>query len=183
VVTIIHPALPAQGRLICGPRPPRPFRDGIAALTDLGVSTVACLLSDHEMPAELAAAYETAALEVLRFQIPDFGRPASVEALADFLDELLLRLRRRETIYLHCFAGLGRTGTVLACLLKTAGAPGDPVGLVRAIYDARALETEEQQRFARAFVPAPSRRPGSTTRPGSAGEGLPGPDDPSVAES
>jgi len=161
VVTIAHPALPPEGRLICGPRPLRPFREGVAALVELGVSTIACLLDDHEMPAELVAAYETAALEIVRFQIPDCGRPASAGALSAFLDDLLLRLRRRETIYLHCVAGLGRTGTVLACLLKTAGAPGDPVGLVRAIYDARALETEEQQRFARTFVPA--------TRPSSAG--------------
>ena len=168
MVTITHPTLPREGRLICGPRPPRPFRDGVAALMDLGVSTVACLLADHEMPAELVAAYETAALEILRFEIPDFGRPASARALSLFLDELLLRLRRHETIYLHCFAGLGRTGTVLACLLKTAGAPGDPVALVRAIYHARALETEEQQRFVRAFVPA------AATRPGSAGEERPG---------
>src|SRR5262249_47248325 len=131
---------------------------------DLGVSTVACLLADHETPAELIAAYETAALGVPRFQGPAFGRPGGPEPLSAFLDELLLRLRRHETIYLHCFAGLGRTGTVLACLLKTAGAPGDPVGLVRAIYDARALETEEQQRFARAFVPTPA------TSEGSAGE-------------
>src|SRR5262249_44224743 len=57
VVTIPHPPLPREGRLICGPRPPRPFRDGVAALMDLGVSTVACLLADHEMPAELVAAY------------------------------------------------------------------------------------------------------------------------------
>jgi len=161
VVTITHPALPPEGRLICGPRPPRPFRDGVAALADHGVSTIACLLADHEMPAELVAAYETAALELVRFQIPDLGRPANADALSAFLDDLLLRLRRRETIYLHCFAGIGRTGTVLACLLKAAGAAGDPVRLVRAIYDARAVETEEQQRFARAFVPGPATRPGS----------------------
>ena len=158
MITIAHPALPPEGRLICGPRPSRPFRESVDTLADLGVSTVACLLDDHEMPAELIDAYDTAALEIVRFQIPDFGRPASPAALSAFLDDLLLRLRRRETIYLHCFAGIGRTGTVLACLLKTAGAPGDPVGLVRAIYDARALETEAQQRFARGFVPA--------TRPG-----------------
>ena len=171
MVTITHPALPPEGRLICGPRPPRPFREGVAALVDLGVSTIACLLDDHEMPPELVAAYETAALEVLRFRIGDFGRPANAGALSVFLDDLLLRLRRRGTIYLHCFAGIGRTGTVVACLLKSAGAPGDPVRLVRAIYDARAVETEEQQRFARAFVPAPA------TRRGSAGEEISGPGD------
>jgi protein-tyrosine phosphatase len=161
VVAISHPALPPEGRLICGPRPPRPFREGVATLVELGVSTIACLLDEHEMPAELVAAYETAALEVLRLPIADFGRPQDADDLSVFLDDLLRRLRRHETIYLHCFAGIGRTGTVLACLLKTAGAVGDPVRLVRAIYDPRALETDAQQRFARAFAPGPATRPGS----------------------
>ena len=173
MVTITHPVLPAQGRLICGPRPdfiaaprtarPEPrdraprvsnrFRDGIKVLLDRGVTTIACLLGDDEMPRELAAAYETAAVELLRFPIADFGRPGDVEGFAALLDELLLRLRQRETVYVHCYAGIGRTGTVLACLLRRAGALGDPVRLVRAIYDPRALETDEQQRFARAFTP------------------------------
>lgn len=161
MVTIAHPALPPEGRLICGPRPARPFRAGVAALLDAGVSTIACLLADHEMPAELVASYETSALELVRYPIADFGRPASADSLRIFVDDLLARLRAGQTIYLHCFAGLGRTGTVLACLLKTAGASGDPVTLVRTIYDGRALETDEQQRFARAFVPAPATRPGS----------------------
>ncbi len=161
MVTIVHPTLPAEGRLICGARPSRPFRSGVAALIDAGVCTIACLLDDHEMPPELVAAYEASALEIVRLAIPDFGRPTNADRLSLFLDDLLARLRRRETIYLHCFAGIGRTGTVLACLLKTAGAADDPVALVRAIYDPRALETEEQQRFARAFVPGPATRPGS----------------------
>jgi len=176
VITIVHPVLPAAGRLICGPRPSRPFRAGLAALVDAGVSTIACLLDDHEMPAELVAAYDTSAVTVLRYAIPDFGRPASAGGLAAFVNDLLDRLRRGETIYLHCLAGIGRTGTVLACLLKTAGAAGDPVELVRRIYDPRALETEEQQRFARAFVPGPA------TRPGSADAATSDPGDPRAAE-
>ena len=160
MVTIVHPSLPFEGRLICGPRPARPFREGVAALVDVGVSTIACLLDDHEMTAELVAAYETAPLEIVRYAIADFGRPASLESLSAFLQDLLRRLQRGETIYLHCFAGIGRTGTVLACLLKTAGAADEPVGLVRAIYDRRAIETAEQQRFVRAFAPGPATRPG-----------------------
>ena len=159
MVTIAHAALPPEGRLICGPRPARPFRAGVATLLDAGVSTIACLLADHEMPAELVAAYETSAVEMVRYPIADFGQPA--DTLSTFVDDLLARLRAGQTIYLHCFAGLGRTGTVLACLLKAAGAADDPVALVRTIYDARALETEEQQQFTRAFVSAPATRPGS----------------------
>ena len=161
MVTNAHPALPAQGRLICGPRPARPFGAGVATLLDAGVSTIACLLADHEMPAELVAAYETSAVEIVRYPIADFGRPANADTLRTLVGDLLARLRAGQTIYLHCFAGLGRTGTVLACLLKAAGAADDPVALVRTIYDARALETEEQQQFTRAFVSAPATRPGS----------------------
>ena len=173
MVIIAHPVLPTGGRLICGPRPdfiaaPRParseprdrtqrvsnrFKDGVKVLLDRGVTTIACLLGDAEMPNELVAAYETAGVEILRFPIADFGSPGDVEGFAALLDELLLRLEQRETVYVHCYAGIGRTGTVLACLLKHAGATGDPVRLVRAIYDPRALETDEQQRFARAFAP------------------------------
>jgi len=160
LVTIAHPALPREGRLICGPRPPRPFHEGVAALIEAGVSTIACLLEEHEMPRELGAAYEATALEVVHFSIPDFGAPPDTLALSVFLDDLLRRLRNRETVYLHCFAGLGRTGTVLACLLKVAGAVDDPVPLVRAVYDPRALESEAQQRFARAFSPRRATRPG-----------------------
>ena len=159
--------------MICGPRPdfiaaprtagPEPrdrsqrasnrFRDGVKILLDRGVTTIACLLGDAEMPNDLVAAYQTAAVDVLRFPIADFGRPGDGDGFGALLDELLLRLEQRETIYVHCYAGIGRTGTVLACLLKRAGATGDPVRLVRAIYDPRALETDEQQRFAREFAP------------------------------
>ena len=177
MITIVHPVLPAAGRLICGPRPSRPFRAGLAALVDARVTTIACLLDDHEMPEELVAAYDTSALTILRHAIADFGRPADAGGLAAFVNDLLDRLRRGETIYLHCLAGIGRTGTVLACLLKTAGAAGDPVDLVRRIYDPRALETEEQQRFARAFVPGPA------TRPGSAAGAIADPGDPRGDES
>ena len=84
MVTIVHPVLPAAGRLICGPRPSRPFRAGLAALVDARVSTIACLLDDHEMPAELVAAYDTSALTILRYAIADFGRPADAGGLAAY---------------------------------------------------------------------------------------------------
>lgn len=160
MVTIEHPALPRDGRLICGPRPHRPFRESVGALVDLGVSTVACLLEDHEIPGELGAAYATSALSVLRFSIPDYGPPPDAPAFSVFLDDLLRRLHDRETVYLHCFAGLGRTGTALACLLRAAGAVGDPVRLARAVYDPQALESETQQRFARDFSPGRATRSG-----------------------
>ena len=98
MVTIAHPALPPEGRLICGPRPGRPFRAGVAALLDAGVSTIACLLADHEMPADLTAAYETSALELVCYPIADFGRPACADTLKIFVNDLLARMRAGQTI-------------------------------------------------------------------------------------
>jgi protein-tyrosine phosphatase len=54
--------------------------------------------------------------------------------------------------YVGCRAGLGRTGTVLACLAAEAGTPGDPVAWVRAQHDPRAVETPAQEEFARAWL-------------------------------
>jgi hypothetical protein len=138
------------------------FRDGVKVLLDRGrhhdrVSPGRCRDAN-----ELVAAYETAAVEVLRFSDRDFGRPSDVEGFAALLDELLLRLEQRETVYVHCYAGIGRTGTLLACLLKRAGATGDPVRLVRAIYDPRAL------RDRRATALRPCVRTVSLTSGGSA---------------
>ncbi|MBE0636646.1 phosphatase, partial [Candidatus Bipolaricaulota bacterium] len=45
-----------------------------------------------------------------------------------------------------CIGGLGRTGTVLACLAILAGVPTtEAVAWVRDHYDARAVETTDQE--------------------------------------
>lgn len=153
MVTIAYPTLPEGGRLVCGPMPRRPFPQAVAELVEAGIGVVACLLEDREFPRELVEAYTAAGLEVVRFPLPDYGPPADVDAASAFVTDLLRRLHDRQAVYLHCFAGVGRTGTVLACLLKSSGAPGDPVRLVREIYDRRAVESGEQQRFVRHFAP------------------------------
>jgi protein-tyrosine phosphatase len=56
--------------------------------------------------------------------------------------------------YIGCKAGLGRTGTVLACLAREAGITTDPVAWVRANHDPRAVETPAQEAFARSWAVA-----------------------------
>lgn len=87
----------------------------------------------------------------------DFGLPdpaALREAVAAMLDAM--RARPEGHFFVGCRAGLGRTGTFLACLAAQAGGipPGeDPVAWLRARYDPRAIETEEQMGMARGFRP------------------------------
>lgn len=54
-----------------------------------------------------------------RFPIRDFSCPSAGEmsAILDALDEAL----EREIVYLHCWGGSGRTGTVVGCWLVRHG--------------------------------------------------------------
>ena len=89
----------------------------------------------------------------LRLDIADFGVPDAA-ALRAVLTRLLAEMRACPdgAFHIGCRAGLGRTGLVLACLLRMTGVEGDVVAWVREHYDPRAVETEEQEDFARRFL-------------------------------
>jgi len=59
-----------------------------------------------------------------------------------------------ERVEVACHGGLGRTGTVLACLAVLDGVPApDAVGYVRRHYRPRAVETPWQRAYASRFQP------------------------------
>lgn len=61
--------------------------------------------------------------------IPDFGTPAPVEMM-DILDALDRAVQTQPPVYVHCLAGLGRTGMVVGCYLARHGLSG-PRALAR----------------------------------------------------
>ena len=65
--------------------------------------------------------------------------------------ELFVALREGRRIFLHCKGGLGRTGTVAACLLREAGIGGaDAVAQVR-LARPKTIETTQQERYVQAY--------------------------------
>lgn len=58
-----------------------------------------------------------------RRSIPDFSVPTHEEMRA-ILDELDLLVHAGRTVYLHCWGGRGRTGTVVGCYLVRSGLKG-----------------------------------------------------------
>lgn len=71
-----------------------------------------------------------------RMPIPDFSIP-DVRGMRQILDELDAALQAGHRVYLHCFGGLGRTGTVVGCYLVRHGLAGDA-----ALARIRQLRTE-----------------------------------------
>ena len=59
-----------------------------------------------------------------RFPIGDFGLPsaAQMKAILDQIDESLDSARK---VYLHCWGGIGRTGTTVGCYLVRRGLDGE----------------------------------------------------------
>ena len=76
----------------------------------------------------------------------DFGVPAAPERAADQIARAYERAREGARVEIGCVGGLGRTGTVLACMAVLAGvAAADAVAWVRRNYDRRAVETPAQE--------------------------------------
>jgi len=62
------------------------------------------------------------------------------------------RLRGGDNVVVHCRGGLGRTGTIAACVLVARGVePDEAMRLVRASRPG-AIESEAQERFVRTFA-------------------------------
>jgi protein-tyrosine phosphatase len=83
----------------------------------------------------------------------DFGLPADEAELHSAIVDLHRRAHAGELVEIACYGGVGRTGTVLACLASLAGvAPADAVRWVRDHYHPSAVETPEQAQLVARFA-------------------------------
>lgn len=105
-------------------------RRRLSGLLLLGIDTWIDLTAPGELPD-----YEGVLLEEAgwmdktvthnRFYIEDFGIPTTeqMKNLLSFMDKALQEQHR---LYIHCYAGIGRTGTVVGCFLtQRNGISGD----------------------------------------------------------
>jgi len=90
---------------------------------------------------------------------PDFGVPRDRDAAAEQIRSAFARAQAGERVEVGCAGGLGRTGTVLACMAVLAGVPpGEAVQWGRTNYDTRAVETEEQEQWVAWFAATTTAR-------------------------
>ena len=133
-----------EGRLTGVSRPRS--EDALAALKALGVRAILSL-SEEPPP---AAMLETLDLHAAHVPVADFTAPTiqqieqAIAALDCFLDAGL-------AVAVQCGAGLGRTGTILACYLVRQGASADTaVATVRTRWPG-SIETAEQEAAVRHY--------------------------------
>lgn len=91
---------------------------------------VVCLTPTQEV-AQLSPQYHAAIAQgTLQFRwtslpMPNFGVPDDAPAFRADIGRIAGALRNGDAVMLHCAAGLGRTGTAAACVLKALGLDAD----------------------------------------------------------
>ncbi|WP_033295949.1 protein-tyrosine phosphatase family protein [Amycolatopsis jejuensis] len=84
---------------------------------------------------------------------PDFLLPSDRDGARREIEGLHARAKAGEAVEVACYGGVGRTGTVLACLATLGGLPpDDAVAWVRENHHERAVETPWQRRWVRWFA-------------------------------
>ena len=140
-------------------------RSRLAALLERGIRTFIDLTKpDEREPYDELLIEEASARDLRvayhRVEIRDHDVP-TLERMTTILGLIDEALERDAPVYVHCWAGIGRTGTVVGCWLTARGRSADQalqeIARLRrrtVYYDVRSPETDDQVAFVRAW-PAP----------------------------
>lgn len=152
------------GRFLAGEYPAAAFvgrtRERLTRFLDAGIDTFIDLTFPHELPSYRPILLEQADFRKIdirykRFSIIDRSIPINglMTAILDTIDNSLLEGRN---VYVHCWGGIGRTGTTVGCYLVRRGLSGAQSlaqlaewwkDVPKSIYNPRSPETDQQVEY------------------------------------
>jgi hypothetical protein len=121
----VHPVEVAGGRLCIGHRP---GKRSLPELREVGVTHVVTLLGPSEGAEDLIRRVEGSGLQTR--WLPLAGAqpvedPDQLTAIVSCFAEIASLLEQGRTVFIHCSAGIHRTGMVAHALLRYLGVPSD----------------------------------------------------------
>ncbi|WP_261663857.1 cyclin-dependent kinase inhibitor 3 family protein [Deinococcus sp. Marseille-Q6407] len=134
----------------------RDLAEDFRTLRQQGMTLLVSLLEPAEYNllgiADYAEQAQAQDIEVITCPVPDRCAPENEQAFEDTLQEALGALLDGQNVVLHCRGGLGRTGTLAACLLVRMGLDAETA--TARVRSARkgAIETGAQEEFIRRYA-------------------------------
>jgi len=123
------------------------YDDELPGLYRAGIRAVVSLLN---IPSDVAV-YESAGFSYLCLPVADGGAPTEAQA-REFVRFVNQQLSEQRPVAVHCEAGLGRTGTMLAVYLISKGESAEAaIQRIRSVQPG-AIETGQQVRFLADFA-------------------------------
>jgi len=119
-------------------------------LPDLYAAGIRAVVSLLNIPSD-AEVYQSAGFTYLCVPLPDGGAPTMAQA-SEFVRFVNEQLQARRPVAVHCQAGLGRTGTMLATYLIAQGNTAETAVRVVRRVESSAIETPRQVQFLYEFA-------------------------------
>ena len=119
------------------------------------VDTFLLLVEDHELRdarvSGIADVMADAGIALVRFPIRDMDVTRDRDGLRDVLDDVLARLVDGQSVVVACRGGLGRTGTIVGCLLRDGGLDGEAAVLATRAARRKTIDGGPQVEFVHAW--------------------------------
>jgi ADP-ribosyl-[dinitrogen reductase] hydrolase len=150
----------SHGRLLAGEYPRTKDRGSslarMAALREAGVKAFIDLTNENDNLLSYEEFLDGAVYQ--RFPIPDLSVPRSPLRTMAILDAIDHHIQQGRLVYVHCWGGVGRTGTIIGCWLSrnTSYTENNVLGKLHDLWrqcpksrSRKSPETEEQEMYVR----------------------------------